>query len=582
MNKPRIIEKSHFHGGIHPPECKEQSNQQPIQLAHRPNEVVLPLGQQADQLAEPLVSLGEQVKVGQVIARATSARSTQLHASISGEVIALEERSLPHVADLKLPCIVIRGDDQDSFEEQPAWPDWQTLAQEQLLKRIQASGLVGLGGAVFPTATKIDAALSHGIDTLIINACECEPYITADDLLMRSRPEALFEGIAILSHLLQPRQLLLGIEDNKPEALDALMAALPASPVAETLEICVLPTRYPSGGEKQLIQILTGKEVPSGGLPIDLGILCHNVGTLAALADAVVRGRPLIERLVTVTGQAVRYPGNYQVRLGTSVEQLLDQAGWNREAGQRVLLGGPMMGTSLATTQVPVTQAMNCLLVPTLEELPLPGIEQPCIRCGRCEEVCPAQLLPQQLYFYAAHEAWKQAEDYQLFDCIECGACAWVCPSEIPLVQYYRHAKGEIRQQQADAEKAEQARLRFEARQARFAREAEEKEAKRQARAQAAARVAAAKKAKEAAAPEQPEKSRSNQEAANPAKKLKQLKVAKAAASAALKKAEKSLSNLEASSDATPEQIAEQQQRLAAAQEQLAKAEEKLSAAEEG
>jgi electron transport complex protein RnfC len=442
--------------------------------------------------------------------------------------------------------------------------------------------LVGLGGAVFPTHTKLAGALSKGIDTLIINAAECEPYITADDLLMRSRPQALLEGIGILNKLLKPRQLLLGIEDNKPEALQALQQALPGSTVENELQLCVLPTRYPSGGEKQLIQLLTGKEVPSGGLPLDIGILCHNVGTLAALADAVVRGRPLIERIVTLTGKALRHPGNYRVRIGTSVEKLLRQAGLETEQSRRVIVGGPMMGFTLPSTQVPVSKAINCLLLPTADELPLPGPEQPCIRCGRCEEVCPAQLLPQQLYFYAAHQAWNQAEEQQLFDCIECGACAWVCPSEIPLVQYYRYAKGQIQQLNADAEKAEQARLRFEARKERFEQEAKEKEAKRKARAEAAAKVAAAKKNQQQETAEKtPASSAATQDAAT-AKKLKQLKVAKAAATVAIKKAEKSLGNLQTSADATPEQISEQQQRLAAAKEQLAKTEAKLAAAEEG
>jgi len=580
MKEPWVIEQSRFHGGIHPPEQKEVSNRKPLQNLPLPKEVVLPLGTSPEHLAEPLVELGQQVKVGQLLARNSNAKNASVHASISGEIVAIEPRPVPHIAGLLLPSIVIKGDGLDEFIDCTSFPNWQAASHEELLVSIQSSGLVGLGGAVFPTATKLEGALSQSIHTLVINACECEPYITADDLLMRSRPQALLEGIGILHQLLQPEQLLLGIEDNKPEALSAIKDALPGSPVEKELQICVLPTRYPSGGEKQLIQLLTGQEVPSGGLPLDIGVLCQNVGTLAALADAVVRGQPLIERIVTVTGQAINHPGNYLVRLGTCVEELLHQAGWNAQQSNRVIMGGPMMGMSLANTQVPVTQAMNCLLVPTAEELPLPGQEQPCIRCGRCEEACPAQLLPQQLYFYAANQAWKQAEDHQLFDCIECGACAWVCPSEIPLVQYYRYAKGEIRQLQADAEKAEQARLRFEARQERFAREAKEKEAKRKARAEAAARVAASKKA-QTSAPDTQTTTAAEADASH-AKKLKQLKVAKAAAGAALKKAEKSLNNLQASSDATADQITEQQQRLAAAKQQLAKAEEKLIAAEEG
>ncbi|WP_404418554.1 electron transport complex subunit RsxC [Marinospirillum sp.] len=577
-----IIEKTRFHGGIHPPECKDLSTRQPLQTAALPDEVVLPLGQHHGNLAKPLVKPGDSVKTGQLLARNEQASGACVHASISGEVVAIEPRPVPHVSGLSLPAIVLHSDGQDEAFNNPSLPCWQEASAAELLPLIQSSGLVGLGGAVFPTRTKLAGALDKGIDTLIINAAECEPYITADDLLMRSRPQALLEGIGILQKLLKPRHLLLGIEDNKPEALQALQEALPGSTVEDELQLCVLPTRYPSGGEKQLIQLLTGKEVPSGGLPLDIGVLCHNVGTLAALADAVVRGQPLIERIVTLTGKALRHPGNYRVRIGTSVEKLLQQAGLETQQSSRVIVGGPMMGFTLPTTQVPVSKAINCLLLPTAEELPLPGPEQPCIRCGRCEEVCPAQLLPQQLYFYAAHQAWSQAEEQQLFDCIECGACAWVCPSEIPLVQYYRYAKGQIRQLNADAEKAEQARLRFEARKERFEQEAKEKEAKRKARAEAAAKVAAAKKSKQEEADESPAASSATTQDASDAKKLKQLKVAKAAATVAIKKAEKSLSNLQASADATPEQISEQQQRLAAAKEQLAKAEAKLAAAEEG
>lgn len=597
-----------FHGGIHPPEHKHWSSTAPLRDADLPDEVILPLTQHAGRIAEPLVQVGDRVKTGQRIAACRQGTGACIHASISGEVIAIEPRPVPHASGLTLPAVVIRSDGLDTpgFEPPGFLPpgiDWRTATAETLLPLIRQAGLVGLGGATFPTAIKVEGAVHQGVRTLIINAAECEPYITADDLLIRHHSHELLEGISILQHLLQAEQLLLGIEDNKPEALESLKNALEHHPLKDQLQICILPTRYPSGGEKQLIQLLTGLEVPSGQLPMHVGVLCHNVGTLVALHDALVLGKPLIERIVTVTGQAVQQPGNYRVRLGTPISQLLQQAQVNPQTVDRLIIGGPMMGYTLDSDAYPITKGINCLLLPTASELPLPGIEQPCIRCSRCEEVCPAQLLPQQLYFYAAHQSWDKAEEQQLFDCIECGACAWVCPSEIPLVQYYRHAKDKLLQKRAETRKADLAKLRFEARKARFEREEQEKEAKRRARAEAAARMAAAKRESERDSEKEaelanppaspPVTTQATLTAAQPAtatpaaaagvdeKQLKQLKIAKAAATVAVKKAEKTLSNLHTSPDATPEQISEQEQRLSAAQEQLAKAEAKLAAVEE-
>ena len=582
--------KRSFHGGIHPPEHKHLSSLVGVKTAALPKEVILPLASGNGPALKPQVEVGDKVKTGQLIASCAQGFAANLHASISGEVTGIEARPLVHPSGLSVPSIVIKSDGQDRHFEHPAYPLWREATDEQLLEVIQQAGLVGLGGAGFPSAIKIQGAYQQakkqGIKTLIINAAECEPYITADDLLIQTQANELLEGIAILQRLLRPEAILLGIEDNKPEAIAALETALKEHPLQTELDICILPTRYPSGGEKQLIQLLTGQEVPSGKLPIDLGVLCHNVGTLYALHAAITLGQPLIQRLVTVTGQTVSQPGNYWVRLGTPISQLLAEVG-TKTTAKRLIIGGPMMGFTLDSDNYPIIKSVNCLLLPTEKELPLPGVEQPCIRCGQCELACPAQLLPQQLYFYSANQAYEQAADQQLFDCIECGACAWVCPSEIPLVQYYRHAKAELRQMQAEAVKAEQAKQRFEARNARLEKEALEKEAKRKARAEATARMAAAKKAaaeKEASQPLATEAKGTNpavaSEAALDDKKLKQLKTAKAAATVAVRKAEKTLSNLEVNPDATPEQIHDQLVMIDKAKEQLAKAEAKLAEAD--
>ncbi|HAN68541.1 MAG TPA: electron transport complex subunit RsxC, partial [Halieaceae bacterium] len=307
---------------------------------------------------------------------------------------------------------------------------------------------------------------------------------------MRERATDIVEGIAILQHILQPQEVLLGLEDNKPEAIAALRAATAGS----TIEVVTFPTKYPSGGEKQLIEILTGQQVPSGGLPGDIGIVCQNVGTAVAVRDAICHGRPLLSRITTVTGDAVEAPQNFEVLLGTPMQYLLELAGLHPERCERLVMGGPMMGFTVTTAQAPIVKTTNCILAPTAAELPPPPPAQPCIRCGLCAEACPASLLPQQLFWFAQGKEFEKLEQHKLFDCIECGACSWVCPSHIPLVQYYRASKADILEQRREHAKSEQARQRFEARQVRLAQEEEEREAKR------AARKAAAEKRAELAA----------------------------------------------------------------------------------
>ena len=522
-------------GGIHPAEHKELSNQLPIQPAPLPARLILPLSQHLGAPAEPCVSVGERVLKGQLLAAANGLVSVPVHAPTSGTISAIGPQPFPHVSGLPAPAIVLDSDGLEQWTTLQPCPDYRHLEATELLEKIRQAGISGLGGAGFPTAVKLTARAQQKIHTLIINGTECEPYITADDLLMREKADALISGIDILVQLIQPDAVLIGIEDNKPEAIAAVRAALSE----RSYNLKVFPTKYPSGGEKQLIQILTGHEVPSGGLPADIGMLCQNVGTCVAIHDAVVLGRPLISRITTLTGTALARPMNVEALLGTPVSELLEFAGLDRKQLSRLLMGGPMMGFTLPSLDVPLIKTSNCLLAASRDELPAPAQALPCIRCGDCAEACPASLLPQQLHFFALGQQHEQLKAHHLFDCIECGACAYVCPSSIPLVQYYRAAKSEIRELEHKQLKAEQSRQRFEQRQERLRREEERKEAERQARAEKAARAKAAQAeagSSSAAVGSAPSSTETAQ--IDP---LKRLKIEASMTQVALKKAEKQL-----------------------------------------
>ncbi|MBU1284779.1 MAG: electron transport complex subunit RsxC [Gammaproteobacteria bacterium] len=520
-------------GGIHPAECKELSNRTPIQSAPLPKRLTLPLNQHIGAPAEPVVAVGERVLKGQLIAAANGFVSVPVHAPTSGTVSFIGPQPYPHVSGMLAPAIVLDSDGLDEWIELTPQTDYRHLQHSALIELIRQAGISGLGGAGFPTAVKLNARPTQKIHTLIINGTECEPYISADDMLMRERANELVSGIDILVQLIHPDQVLIGIEDNKPEAIAAVREAL----AERSYQLKVFPTKYPSGGEKQLIQILTGVEVPSGGLPADIGMLCQNVGTCVAIHDAVIHGKPLISRITTLTGEALSQPMNVEVLLGTPVGELLEFAGLDRNKLNRLIMGGPMMGFTLPDFAVPVIKTTNCLLASTAAELPPPPPAMPCIRCGECAEACPASLLPQQLHFFAIGQEHEQLKAHNLFDCIECGACAYVCPSSIPLVQYYRAAKGEIRDLEQKQLKAEQSKQRFELRQERLRRAEEQKEADRQAR---AAKAAQAKAAQAQATPA----SGSDAPAGKPAglsDEQKKLKIEASMAQVALKKAEKQL-----------------------------------------
>ena len=480
-----------IHGGVHPPENKLQSLQSGIRTAGIPAQLTFPLSQHIGAPAKPVVAVGDKVLKGQKIAEAQGFISVPVHASTSGTISAIEDRLIAHASGLTAPCIVLDSDAQDQWVEHQGVTDYRTLEQPELLALIREAGIAGMGGAGFPAAVKLGVNPVGGkLETLIINGTECEPYITADDILMRERAAEIIAGAQILQHILQPGEVLIGVEDNK----GAGAAALKGAARDTDIEIVVFPTKYPSGGEKQLIEILTGKQVPSGGLPADVGIVCQNVGSTVAIYRAIVHGEPLISRITTVTGEAAAQPGNFEVLLGTPMSYLLQQAGFDPTRNERLIMGGPMMGFTVTDAEVPVVKTTNCLLVPTPTELPAPPPAQACIRCGLCAEACPASLLPQQLYWFARGKEYDKLEAHNLFDCIECGACSYACPSNIPLVQYYRASKAEVIQLRHDQAKAEHSRTRFEARQERLEQELKDKELQRAARKKAAeerARLAA-------------------------------------------------------------------------------------------
>jgi len=470
-------------GGVHAPDNKQQSLQQDIGQLPLAEKLYVPFSQHIGSPAVAVVNPGDRVSKGQMIAEADGYVSAAVHAPTSGVIRAICQHPVPHPSGMADWCIEIDVDGEDRWAEHQGTGDFRSLSRQDLLERIRRAGISGMGGAGFPASVKLNPGADKPIRTLIINAAECEPYITADEALMRERPEGIVTGIQILSYLLDdPEQVLIGIEDNKPEAYETLRPHLQGS----SIELVEFPAKYPSGGEKQLIQILTGEELPSGKLPADIGMVCQNVGTVYAIYRAICLGEPLISRITTVTGNACRVQRNYEVPLGTPIQHLLDQCGFNPDDCSRLIVGGPMMGFSLRDTRIPVVKTTNCILAASPGEMPLPAPAQPCIRCGLCAQACPASLLPQQLFWYANSHNHEKLDNYNLFDCIECGACAYVCPSNIPLVQYYRAAKGEIRQSRAELTRSDRARTRFEQRKQRLEQAAVAKEAQRKARQQKA------------------------------------------------------------------------------------------------
>lgn len=478
-------------GGIHPPQNKYPSCTLPIGQAPLPERFYLSLFQdRGTQLGAPLipvVAAGEQVKKGQLIARGGTIECVPLHAPTSGIIGQIVQRPLNHPSGNLGDHLELISDGADQWCVRQEVAEPFLLDKNTLLELINNAGICGMGGAGFPTAAKLST--HNPIHTLILNGTECEPYITADDRLMQEAASDILLGAQLCSYLLGANKLLIAIEDNKPQAITAVRQALEESPKLEfslNQQLAILPTIYPSGGTKQLVQMLTGQQVPSGQQAASLGIMVMNVATARAVWRAVRWGEPLIERVTTFTGQALKQPHNMWVRIGASADHYLTHAIW--QGGHQLILGGPFMGFNIEPT-ASLGKTSNCVIAPSAEEMPAPPPEAPCIRCGLCDGVCPAQLLPQQLLWYAKSQETERLITHNLFDCIECGACSYVCPSTIPLVHYYRHAKAQINYQRGEKLKADQARLRFDNHQKRLAELEAQKDAKRQARIQAGALV---------------------------------------------------------------------------------------------
>ena len=460
-----------FPGGIHPPQQKSLSNSASITRLPLPDKLIVALKQHIGANGKLLVEKGQHVLKGQPLTAPAANWSVPVHAPSSGVVTDIAPMPSAHPSALPELSVIIEPDGKDEWVALNKNKNPAELSHDELINIIHQAGISGMGGAGFPTYVKADT--KQPIEFLIVNAVECEPYITADDVLMREHAKEVIQGIEIMQQLLNPTLCIVGIEDNKPEAIAAMKQAAEHN---SKIIIQTVPTIYPSGGEKQLIKLLTNREVPSIGIPADIGILVHNTGTLFAVQQAVYEGKPLIERIVTVTGNTIHKPGNVWALLGTEIKHLLDCQGFSPVPQQSVVMGGPMMGFTLPTVRIGIVKTTNCILAPDHKELAEPGPEKACIRCSACADACPASLLPQQLQWFAKSKEYDKLQEHNLFDCIECGACAYVCPSEIPLVQYYRIAKVEIKEQQADKIKADRAKERFDARKERLDREQEERQ----------------------------------------------------------------------------------------------------------
>ncbi len=431
-------------GGVDVAHRKELSSEEPIMPLPLPSRLYVPLRQHGGAPAEPVVSVGDRVLKGQLLAAPQGSVSAPVHAPTSGEILNIGRQITAHPSAIPQPTIVLESDGCEEWVDlPPPIRDPFAASAASLATRVADCGIVGLGGAAFPTAVKLDAAARGTVDTLVINGAECEPYLTCDDRIMRERAGEIIDGVRIMAHALGATRIVIAIERNKPQALDTMTRA--ADTVGPEILIVAIPARYPMGSERHLVLLVTGREIPARRLPADVGVSVHNVATARAVHRAVRVGEPLISRVMTVSGGAVRRPRNLEVPIGALVCELLDAAGGTTEAPARLLAGGPMMGQPLHSLVVPVVKGTSGILALAASEIRT-APEQGCIRCGTCVSVCPCGLVPMEMAALIRHEKLEQAVAVGLHDCVACGSCAYACPSHIPLVQYFHYAKGRLKQ----------------------------------------------------------------------------------------------------------------------------------------
>lgn len=427
-----------FRGGVHPPENKIQTENMAVEEVKAPKMLYVALLQHIGAPLDPIVAVGDRVLKGQKIADSQAFMSSPIHSPVSGTVKRIEDHVFPLMGRIK--TVIIENDEQETWAELSKIEKWENVDRRTLLTMIREKGIVGIGGASFPTHIKLDPPADAKIDTLLLNGAECEPYLNSDNRLMIENPEKIVNGIKIIKKILGVNRAIVGIEENKPEAIASMRKAVEGTGI----EIAPLKTKYPQGGEKQLIKAVLDRQVPSGKLPSAVGVVVQNTGTAAAIYDGIVNGIPLIEKVVTVSGKGIINPKNIKIAIGTPFSYLLDYCGVNREIVDKLVMGGPMMGMAQFSEEAPVIKGTSGLLALTKEETN-PYKTRACIGCGKCVEACPMGLEPLMFARLAAFEQWEQLKEYSLMDCIECGSCAYICPANRPLTEAIKIGKSKLR-----------------------------------------------------------------------------------------------------------------------------------------